>query len=123
TRSGWLRRRFPAGELAQWIPKDATAIANRIKSGTLPFVPQAADLRRQYREQFPNVGDSLARRAGRVLDGEFEYFSGQRHRFEAGVPDWFLNPFTRQQADPHRHWSESGFYSPEQGDLKFQLEP
>lgn len=122
-RTGWLRRRFPASDLARWIPSDAVAIANRIKTQGLAFLPSSSEIRTQYRERFPELAEGVQKRGDRALRGEFEYFSGRSYRFEAGVPDWMLNPLTGQRADPQRHWSESGFYSPQQGDLKFQLEP
>lgn len=66
--------------------------------------------------------DYIISQADAIVAGKVTYFSKLEAQFD-GVPDWFKNPFTGQQADSASHWTNIGDFSSEQGDIKFIWEP
>lgn len=122
-RSGWLTRRYPAGDLSQWTqPADAL---RRLRSSCAQglFVRATRDeIRADYRRLFPEIGPALFAEADRFVAGEMQYFSHQWAKFDPRT-DWFRNPFTGQVVDGQTHWTHVAWDAPASGDLKFQLEP
>jgi len=122
-KSGWLKYRYPYGELANWYPADRDRIIESIQQGRgFFFGSDWCNFTLVYRHRFPALTHSLTVAADRIVEGEQLYFSKLQYRFH-GLPDWFRNPFTDQIVPPSPHWSSLGFYSPHYGDLKFILEP
>lgn len=100
-RSGFLRRRCP---VVDW----SLATPNGQNPGEI--VDLEAKLKRYASED-----SAVFEEANAILSGRFRFFSF--HEFDVGFPpSWNRNPFTGQELDSDRHWSEIDDFS--QGDIK-----
>ncbi|MCE5328012.1 MAG: heparinase II/III family protein [Planctomycetaceae bacterium] len=125
---GLIKRRFPCWQWAQrplafWlkdgVPCDVAAYRSYADTNTGAFF---FPLGKPPMLDEPWGGQAVAA-AGRILRGEFPYFSNLWGRLGYPEPAWLTNPFTGQSESASRHWCDLRDFDPARGDIKFLWEP
>ncbi|MCJ7730085.1 MAG: heparinase II/III family protein [Sedimentisphaerales bacterium] len=123
---GLLKRRFPVRtwselNLSRWLgvevePEDI--LQKHASNGKLFFF-RSQDLPRFNDE---NTKRRIISDAEEILQNNLRYFFAKSH-YLGQEPDWFLNPQTGRHISTDKHWSETAFFDPNVGDIKFIWEP
>ncbi len=123
---GLLKRKspiYPWSELDinRWVRTAQTRddILQELKSDNIKFFFKGHSLPKFIDEE---VQKQTISRAEDILNNRFEYFFNKTYFLGQG-PEWFLNPETGKCASSTKHWTETVFYDPEVGDIKYIWEP